>query len=98
MAFKQLMADYDQISRTFANLAQLTYKMHNLHDQFNKSVEFGKTTVNQNIYGSMTQTFQALQKSFAKSVLSVRETMLKNVKYTQHEITALNEVANKITL
>jgi len=89
------MADYVQISNTFSSLAKLTYQIHSLHDNFNKKVDFAKTTVSQNIYGSMTQTFQALQKSFSSSVVSVRDTMLKNIKYTKHEISSLNEVREK---
>jgi len=86
------MNDYNQISKTFSHLAHLTFQIHSLHENFNKKVDFAKTSVNQSIYGSMTQTFQALQKSFAKNVISVRDTMLKNTKYTKHEISSINEV------
>lgn len=91
-AYIQLMNDYDSICKTFSNLSDITRQIHNLHENYNKKVEFGKSTINQNIYASMTNTYQSLQKHYTEKITSIQETMLKNVKYTKHEIFELNEV------
>lgn len=67
--------------------------MYGHHDQYNKTVEFGKTTINQNIYASMNNTFRNLQKHYGEKIVSIQDTMLREVKYSKYEIQSLNEVS-----
>ena len=89
---KQLMNDYDNICRTLSQLADTTKQMEKVHHYYNSKVEFGKTTINQDIYNSMTSSFQNLQKHYTEKVTTIQETILKQVKYSKYEMLGINEV------
>lgn len=97
-SLNQLMVDYENISKTMATLAEISSKLYDAHKEFNSKVEFGKTIINQNIYGGITHTFKSLGSYFTERIDTLRQSIFKQVKYTKHEIFGLNEVIFLVNL